>query len=237
MGSSSIKNNLLYEIKSGRFEHESRLPPEAELAKSFGVSRTSLRDALADLENEGFILRRHGIGTIINKHVVSVATRIDLEVEFLDMIREAGAEPSLEIVDISTVQCTEDMAGKLDTIANTPVLSVARKISGDGMPVIYCTDYISFQVIKDYAYTDKDLSEPIFYFLSKFCDVDVSMDLSVIEPVLADEYLAGQLQVKVGAPLMMIDEIGYDVSGRRVLYSEEYYANRLLRHTVMRKKI
>ncbi len=50
-----------------------------------------MRDCLSTLEREGFISRKHGIErTIINQHVLDVKVRLDLEEEFLDMIRSAG---------------------------------------------------------------------------------------------------------------------------------------------------
>ena len=233
----AFRAKLLEEIKSGIFQEATKLPPESTLAQQFGVSRTFVRDSLAQLEGEGFISRRHGVGTTINRHVLAVTTRMDLEVEFSDMVREAGAVPSVEIIDIATVNCDETLAQKLGTCVNTPALAVTRIVSGDGIPVIYCVDYISFQIIKDYSYSQEDLGKPIFHFLKKYCDTDISMDLSVVEPMLASERLASYLQVAVGDPIMMVDEIGYDLNGRRALYSEEYYVNRLFKHTVMRRKI
>lgn len=52
-------------ILDGRLEPGDRLPPERELAEHFGVSRVSVREALRELENRGFIDRRPGRGTIV----------------------------------------------------------------------------------------------------------------------------------------------------------------------------
>lgn len=233
----TFEAKLLHEIKEGMFKEKTRLPPESALATQFGVSRTMIRDGLALLEREGFISRRQGVGTIINKHVLAVKTRMDLELEFLDMIREAGAEPSLIIEDISIIFCDDILACKLETKAQTPVLKIVRIVSGNGVPSIFCTDYISFQIISDYSYSREDLEKPVFYFLEHFCNTDVYMDLSVVEAVLADDYLAERLKVEKGAPLLKVDERGFDINGKCVLYSDEYYAGNILQHTILRKKI
>lgn len=91
--SKTIRANLLSAMKSGEYANSERLPRENVLAEKLGISRTQLRDILASLEREGFITRRHGVGTIINRHVLNVQTRMDIEVEFLDMIRQSGPEP------------------------------------------------------------------------------------------------------------------------------------------------
>ena len=84
-----IRTRLLAAMQDGIFAHCERLPRESVLAEQLGISRTQLRDSLATLEREGFITRRHGVGTMINRHVLSVQTRMDIEVEFMDMIRQA----------------------------------------------------------------------------------------------------------------------------------------------------
>ena len=86
--SKTIRAQLLSDMKDGAYADCERLPRESVLAEKLGISRTQLRDILASLEREGFITRRHGVGTIINRHVLNVQTRMDIEVEFLDMIRK-----------------------------------------------------------------------------------------------------------------------------------------------------
>ena len=87
----TIRTQLLTAMKEGEFSDCDRLPRESVLSEQLGISRTQLRDILASLEREGFITRRHGVGTIINRHVLSVPARMDIEMEFLDMIRQSGS--------------------------------------------------------------------------------------------------------------------------------------------------
>ena len=91
----NICAKILYEMKEGLFSACEKLPRETELSEVLGISRTQLRDSLAELEREGFITRRHGVGTVINRHVLQVKNRMDIEVEFMDMIRQSGYEPEI----------------------------------------------------------------------------------------------------------------------------------------------
>lgn len=233
----SIHSKLLFEMKEGVFKNDSRLPPEVALAEQLGVSRTLLRDCLASLEREGFISRRQGIGTIINRHVLNVVTRMDLELEFLDMVEQAGAKPNSNLISVETINADEILSTKLSVAINSPVLKVARIITADQKPIIYCVDYISFQIVKKYNYTEEDFKKPIFHFLASFCNTDVHMDLTVVKPLAADEHLSGIFKVEKGTPLLNMSEIGYNFEGNKVLWSDEYYTDSILQHTVMRKKI
>lgn len=52
--------HLMQQIRLGRFPPGAKLPAERELARSLGVSRTSLREALAQLQDAGFVVVRRG---------------------------------------------------------------------------------------------------------------------------------------------------------------------------------
>ena len=110
--SKTIRAQLLSAMKDGEFASCQRLPRESVLAESLGISRTQLRDILASLEREGFITRRHGVGTIINRHVLNVRTRMDIEVEFLDMIRQSGHEAAVASVQFSEGTATAKIASQ-----------------------------------------------------------------------------------------------------------------------------
>jgi GntR family transcriptional repressor for pyruvate dehydrogenase complex len=54
-------------IAEGRLKPGDRLPAERELAEVFGVSRTSVRDAIRVLETRGLVEPRHGEGTLVKQ--------------------------------------------------------------------------------------------------------------------------------------------------------------------------
>jgi GntR family transcriptional repressor for pyruvate dehydrogenase complex len=71
-------------ITIGQIEAGSRLPPERELAASMSVSRTSLREAMHELEAKNLILRRPGWGTVVLEQ--------SSEVNDLDELSDLGAK-------------------------------------------------------------------------------------------------------------------------------------------------
>ena len=84
---------LLEELRRGRYADAAQLPSELELADVLGVSRTVVRDALSDLERDGYLERVRGIGTLVNRDVVRVENRMDQKLEFNRMIRSIGRVP------------------------------------------------------------------------------------------------------------------------------------------------
>ena len=82
-----------------------------------------------------------------------------------------------------------------------------------------------------------DLRCPIFQFLQEFCGISPYLDLTVLRPLAADAALSELLAVPVGSPLLFMDEVDYDIDGRPVFCSNEYFVDGIFRHTVMRKKL
>ena len=232
----TIRSQLLSAMRSGEYADCARLPRESVLAEKLGISRTQLRDILASLEREGFITRRHGVGTIINRHVLNAQTRMDIEVEFLDMIRQNGHEAAVAYVRVSDGTADKRIAQQLQIPEGTPIIRVARLCTADGRPAIYCEDVVDKALARG-NYTIKDFKLPIFHFLQRFCGVNPYMDLTDVRPTVADAALSEVFQVPVGAPLLNMEEVDFDIDGKPVFCSSEYFADGIFRHTVMRKKL
>jgi GntR family uxuAB operon transcriptional repressor len=65
MNAADIAGTLRKQIASARFVRNDRLPPERSLAEQFGVARGTVREALKQLEDAGFVQRRAGSGTYV----------------------------------------------------------------------------------------------------------------------------------------------------------------------------
>lgn len=232
----AIRAQLLASMRDGEYAQRERLPRESVLCVKLGISRTQLRDILASLEREGFITRRHGVGTVINRHVLNVHTRMDIEVEFLDMIRQNGFTPAVASIRSWEEPADTKTAAQLHLPEGTPMLRVSRLCTADGRPAIYCEDVIQKSLIRA-EYTEEDLKLPIFHFLQESCGVYPYLDLTDLRAVPADEKLSDLLQVPLGAPLLYMEEVDYDIDGKPVFCSAEYFADGIFRHTVMRKKL
>lgn len=141
--SSKARKVLLSMLREGTFDEAGKLPAEEVLAQKLGISRTVIRDVLASLEGEGFITRRRGIGTIVNKHVLKVNCRLDLEKEFLEEIADAGYHPSIAYVKPSITQANQVAAQRLLINEGDSLITAERLILADDKPAILCVDHIA----------------------------------------------------------------------------------------------
>ncbi|MDQ2690513.1 MAG: GntR family transcriptional regulator, partial [Chloroflexota bacterium] len=75
-------------IVGGTFRPGSQLPTEAELCGMLGVSRTVVREALRVLEDDGFVVRRHGVGTFVRNQ--PILKNLNVNFGITEMIESAG---------------------------------------------------------------------------------------------------------------------------------------------------
>ena len=104
-----VKNYITAMIDSGRYPPDSKLPTEKELMKSLSVGRATVRSALLELEHEGRIYKRHGVGTFVAakkkispfEPIISLTyslERMGLEIRNVVMLSEIIA-PSGELLE------------------------------------------------------------------------------------------------------------------------------------------
>lgn len=232
-----VRLQLLEAIQSGVFSHASRLPPENELAEYFGVSRNMIRECLTQLEQEGMVNRRRGVGTLINRRIVSTENRLDLVASLDSTLLKAGYIPSTDSVHLAVKPAEGEAAENLEVRPGSPLLVVERRILASGTPAVHVTDYIPMANLPRNIYTKQDVMPSIFTFLQSEANTEVYLNLAELRAVAAPGKVAEALQIQEGAPLLFLAEVGFSFDGIPVLYSEEYLADRVIRQTILRKKI
>ncbi len=60
-----IVNHIKKAINAGKYEVDTKIPSENQLAAKYGVSRQTVRKAILELEQEGYLYAKHGSGTFV----------------------------------------------------------------------------------------------------------------------------------------------------------------------------
>jgi len=122
-------------IKSGRLAAGSVLPSEKELEAKHGVSRITVRRALAELEHEGLVARSRGRqARVIEPLISAVSTHIDDDLAaMLNLVRGTEAK----VLNFRW-QMPDDVArARLEVASDEPVLLVERLRSSGGRPMLH----------------------------------------------------------------------------------------------------
>ena len=227
-----VASELRAKILAGAAHPGDRLETEPMLARRLGVSRSTLRSAIALLEHEGHIERRHGAGTFVLARPV---VRNDLGQNFsvTDMITGAGRRPGTAEAQADMVSATTELASQLQVEPGTPLSRLRRVRTADGRRVVDSVDWaraddVSPEVLRRIA------RGSIYAALARL-GLGVQHGVARIEPALAGRAVAERLAVARGTLLIAFCQVDYTETGRPVLASLEYHLADAFEFTVFRR--
>src|SRR6202000_411990 len=99
------------EIDRGVLAPGDALPTEQTLCDQFGVSRITVRRALADLAEQGYIERRQGVGSFVREHAPSEPESAGRS--YLDGLRQTQFETEVEVVELGMLRPPRPVADAL----------------------------------------------------------------------------------------------------------------------------
>ena len=222
-----VTANLRRAIQTGALSLETELPAEPELARQLGVSRGTLRAAIATLEHEGLLTRHQGVGTFVVSHTTRLRNVLNKNYGISDLVRDIGGEPGTLGLTVSTSTADDDLAEKLGIAPGDPVVIVDRVRTADGVPVARTIDFLSARVLEQRGLDAKRLEAQIqgnhsLYAILREVGLTVDGGIADLRAVTANRDVASALRVKVGVPLLLLSQIDYVARGDVVLYSDEY---------------
>ena len=129
----SFKNKALYHqlvdllknrMESSMIPHD-KLPSERELTAQYGVSRTTVRLALQELENTGYIYRRHGKGTFVSD-IKKDAADLGGAYSFTEQMKGLGRHPETRILSFEKIEADKFIAQRLNLPLGEAVFKLSR---------------------------------------------------------------------------------------------------------------
>lgn len=230
-----VKQSIMARIEAGEFEATGRLPSEADLVKLFGVSRMTVRDALLSLEKDGLIIRRHGIGTFLAHHAVTMKARMDDLPTIPQVIRDNGLEPSMNHLEVRVQGDLHHINSLLGLPAGAPLCVVERLYLASGKPAILCLDYLPMDKGGSEVSPDRFDGE-MLTFLDRTLGLRIDHVLANVKAVQAGHKMGRKLQVPASTPLLLFEQVAYTVAGEPVLFTQSYHLSDMVTFTLVRKR-
>jgi GntR family transcriptional regulator len=228
----SVAKSLRERIIAHKLEPGDRLPSEPELARSLGVSRSSLRAGVALLEEDGLVRRLHGSGTYV-AHRPGVRNDLSRNFSVSAMIAAMGMEPGSVDERCAAEPAPPHVAVALGIRAGTPVSALRRVRTADGRRVVDSIDWCRTDVISPEAISE--LEEDSIYAALADCGLPVHQGIATMTPDVAIGEVAQRLDVPKGALLLTLFQVDSTADGVVVLVSQEHHLADAFEITVYRR--
>ncbi len=199
-----IENDLRRLIGSGKLPPDATLPPEKELCRAYGVSRHTIRRALARLVADDLISRRAGRGT----RVKTQADRMEfyLDRSFTRQMADMGRVAHSRVLKLSKEVVDESYRSVFDDHNGSECLHLVRLRFGDDEPIALQSSIVLTDLcpgLDDYDFNQ----ESLYDVLAREYQLIITEIQHIISAVIADEFQAELLRVDYNAPLLLVRTI------------------------------
>jgi GntR family transcriptional regulator len=215
-----IEAQLRQRIVANDLVAGSKLPSEAELEVEFGVSRITVRQALAALHAKGLIQKINGKGSFVTRP--SDSPNLGPLTGFFDHMRAHGRAALGKTLSVRTVEATAAVAEALKLQAGAAVTAVTMVRSVDGKPLVYGIVWGVPDLVKTLLREDIETNDFMTLLESRlgFRLRNTHIETSAVP---AGKMRARHLLIDAQAPLLRIRFTPHDVTDRPLLHAEMYF--------------
>jgi GntR family transcriptional regulator len=235
-----VEQILIERIQDGIYPPGGKMPTEEQLAEEFDVSRATIRAAFNAMTANHIIVRRHGVGTFVSQ-AAKLSNPLDQSIDFLELISSSGFTPGFKELFSKIAIPDEEVRNKLALDEDHPVLEVHKVFTADGNPVIYSLNYIPQWVyrdgLSDHQAVAVGATEPFFSFFRDVCKHELQYYLSDVYVGMATDYryIIDAMEITADTPILVIDEVGFDLQDKPVNYAIEYLPGYHMQFSLVRK--
>ncbi|WP_058910201.1 GntR family transcriptional regulator [Entomohabitans teleogrylli] len=199
---------IRHQIKLGVFSPHDRMITENELCELLNISRTTVRQAMNELLEEGLIVRQRGKGSFIADKKIN--RKLNSLYHFSDSMRELGVNPHSVVLQCDVIDADDDIAAKLNLPQSQRKVFILRRIRfGDDTPLLIETTCIPYNLCPGIEHTSFE-THSLYETLKSQFGLDIVHATENLEAIIISDADARHLQcadrITVG---YRIDRISY----------------------------
>lgn len=235
MAQQSLSRKVAGDIQAAIMRNElasgEKLPSENELCETYGVSRSTVRAALKQLEAIGLVRSRQGAGTFVQERP-DIQTGLQELDSITESIRRSGKVPGMEYSMVMRRPVVPAEAEYMNLSTGEQVLEIRRIISGDGVTLAYSYDLIPAAIIPE----DFDPSVVGGSLFEQFRnDLGLFPHTSVAEVhAVSSRHVGWGKEASAHDLYVLLKQLHYDARGDLLLYSQTYFIEGRYTFTVHR---
>lgn len=230
--STLVEKKIIEYINTNDIQIDEKIPTEPKLMELLGVSRYTIREALALLSEKNIIYKTQGKGTFLKKKPIEISSGLEKLESINQSIERYGLTPGTKWVDIEENQPTEMMIEKLKISKSDKVITFKRIKMADDKVAAYCVDTIpKFRMKSEISKNLGDKS--LFKYLEEH-DIEITSSVSDILPSFPTDEMKKLLNVKEDHLFLLLYQIHYDRNGKPTLYSLDYFDPKVFKFQINR---
>ncbi|NRD77169.1 GntR family transcriptional regulator [Bacillus sp. BRMEA1] len=214
-----LKESIRSSILNGKLKYGDQIPTELELSEEYKISRITVRKAILELVEEGYLVKKQGKGTFVNKR--KIERKIVHFLSFSDACKANGLTASSKIIKREIVQPSSRDQKLLQLEDGDALVLIQRVRYADESPIMIENNFFSYK--KFHLLLNENLEGSIYKLLEEKVNVKPcrGSDLS-LEIVRAGEEEADLLHTSSGEPLFYMETTVFDEDDQPVHIGKQY---------------
>ncbi len=215
-----LKAYIEAQISTGAWTAGERVPSESELGDRFQISRTTVRQAIGELVNEGLLTRIQGKGTFVSQP--RIQQHLAQLTSFTQDMRTRQRRPSSKILQFIVMPCPAQTAAALQIGEGEPVYKLKRLRMADENPMAVETAYLTHRLFP--TLMEEDLGNQSLYETLKLkFNTAAARATQQMEAIACPSEEARLLGMHKGCPILHIYRTTYNQDNRPFENVESYY--------------
>ena len=214
-----LKESIRSSIVNGELKYGDKIPTELELSEEHKISRITVRKAILELVEEGYLVKKQGKGTFVNKR--KIERKIVHFLSFSDACKANGLTPSSKVIKKEIIQPTPRDQKLLQLDEGDALLFIQRVRYASDSPIMLENNYFSYKEF--HPLLNEDLDASVYKVLEEKLNVKpTDAGETSLEIVRAGEEEIQLLNVASGEPLFYMETMVYDENGKPVHIGKQY---------------
>lgn len=185
------------------------LPSENELSENHHISRATVRQALALLEQEGLIYREKGRGTFVAKK--RARHELTSLIPFTDDMKRRGLRPETRFLQSNEIEGPAEMTEALDLPPGSRLFEISRTRLGNGEPLSLQWSYLPEKLFR--GLLTHDLRGSLSAILETQYGMRYHTAQETIRARLATSEECAHLNLRIGDPVLYMERVSYSPNG------------------------
>ena len=232
-----IKQTLKGWIVNGEVNPGDKLPSENELADRFSVSRLTVRQAISQLVQEGFLNTKRGEGTFVTNNE-KLINSFSLEFSgFMDDLFYQVSKVKIQSVRLSRIEAPKLVREKLDLDdEEKEVVQIKRVRLLRDRVFSYTINYLPTDIGMRIIETDL-LKKPLLKIMEQDLNIEFTEASQIIEASFADQEVAEQLGISPGSPVLYLERVMYTKGKKPVEFVQSSHPGDRYKYVIRLKNV
>jgi len=232
-----VKESLAEKIKDDEFAIGSYLPTERELCEEYDVSRITVRKALEELEDEGFVVKERAKGVkVINQSIQYIKSALNQYQGFHEKIRNKGLEPMCFLKELEISRLPENFLNNfsgVEAFYNKQLLLLKRLLGVENKPMIYLRTYLTKETkinVEDYQ------GGSLYSLIKEKSGKSIAYSRECVSAQISSPKMEELFRVDHQIPILQRTQIGYTKEGKILFFTEAFYNSEIYQHNFLALK-